>query len=1282
MMHSVIPLHHPARLRRRVPRRAVAAALLPLVGLAGAAQAQERPLPQTVGGNSALRQQRSAEYAALMQAQRYQMMLDRLIQQNLREVVNPPMVPFASLMLNDEARDEAIQARLSRMGGSPADYLRAMQHREMMPVATIKGTGNPVSSGGKAALSGRIDIATTGAKFQSLGPVLMDPPFNVLMGTTHLAGRVSAVAFDRTGAFYAATPGGGVWRFDPDPANPGLAWKIPVPLTDRLFPALLTSSIAIHPTDPRIIYVGTGDFDYGESLFATGIYKTVNGGKTWTNLGNGTTAQPPVANNAAAQMEGTSVSAILLDPENPNIIHATTGRGGNPGSLWRSVDGGNNWTRAKLTTGADVPAGDWSSITVGAPYGPPSAQNRAYYATRINDGVYRSDNRGVTWTRLTTVPFVYTGRGGNLMLKVEASKQAGNGEIVYIVDGSADFNDGRILKSLDRGITWTDVTGNFSLSEGGNNWGAVHRGLFIVSAPTGVDVIDVPTGNLLKRVPREGVYIGTNVIQRGWGAINQDGAIYGNNNQNEPIFRQDFGIGPDWEQFALIPGNPDFWFPHQFQKSFAVDPTTNPALLTTPFQAAVVANEGGVHSTTFTNGQFFSNGDGNLPSLFTKGVRYGWTGFNLNARFPVQQFVSADFMQIGSAPSGTIKVIGVSVENGPPVGTISLNPAVDLNDPVNIAKPEGTNVSAGQSGVSWNTRSPRPASATALPDALAAGTGNPPGPPNDNPNLIPPSTGLGGYPAMNGTLITASSFMFNPFDTTGRTQVLIGGASGNWSNTGSGGRRIWWTTDEWNTYMDITPDRFWVDGNNNIVRDGNNAGPLYVYNTMEPRDTTTPTNWQGEAKARHMPVAFGQVPQVTQVFTANNVTPQLRFPPANPSQTAMYVGAQFLWRYDPRGSLAKNRLLGPVTAPPDGPREQPNVDRGVWRRVGTTQLATGTNVITAIAVGEPIATITNRIYVGTSNGDVWMSTDAATNQNLATVPIPSLTATWTRIGGTDISGANWPARPVTKIMVNTDPPGAANGDIVVAFGGAPGVPHLWRATNTTGAATPVFTPVVGQGFASLPDVGVNDIARDPDDATNTWYVATDLGVFATIDAGSTWSNATAPLGLPNVEVTSIKVVPPLPNPGNPHTLMVATYGRGVWRFPLENLTALGANPNLKISSTFTRNASEILVNLRITNDNSDPTKVVGTAFNVRLTTANLTATGAPVNATNIPTGGFNVGTIAPGDSQTVTVRFPASVGRPGTAVVLRAGGTLTLPPFPPGTGATFNNNPGFRTRLP
>jgi parvulin-like peptidyl-prolyl isomerase len=117
MMHSVIPLHHPARLRRRVPRRAVAAALLPLVGLAGAAQAQERPLPQTVGGNSALRQQRSAEYAALMQAQRYQMMLDRLIQQNLREVVNPPMVPFASLMLNDEARDEAIQARLSRMGG-------------------------------------------------------------------------------------------------------------------------------------------------------------------------------------------------------------------------------------------------------------------------------------------------------------------------------------------------------------------------------------------------------------------------------------------------------------------------------------------------------------------------------------------------------------------------------------------------------------------------------------------------------------------------------------------------------------------------------------------------------------------------------------------------------------------------------------------------------------------------------------------------------------------------------------------------------------------------------------------------------------------------------------------------------------------------------------------------------------------------------------------------------------------------------------------------------------
>ena len=65
----------------------------------------------------------------------------------------------------------------------------------------------------------------------------------------------------------------------------------------------------------------------------------------------------------------------------------------------------------------------------------------------------------------------------------------------------------------------------------------------------------------------------------------------------------------------------------------------------------------------------------------------------------------------------------------------------------------------------------------------------------------------------------------------------------------------------------------------------------------------------------------------------------------------------------------------------------------------------------------------------------------------------------------------------------------------------------------------------GVGYAALPDVPVNDLARDPDDSTNTLYAATDLGVYTTTDGGATWSNATAPLGLPNVECTSIKVVP-------------------------------------------------------------------------------------------------------------------------------------------------------------
>ncbi|HKQ69337.1 MAG TPA: CARDB domain-containing protein, partial [Polyangiaceae bacterium] len=115
-----------------------------------------------------------------------------------------------------------------------------------------------------------------------------------------------------------------------------------------------------------------------------------------------------------------------------------------------------------------------------------------------------------------------------------------------------------------------------------------------------------------------------------------------------------------------------------------------------------------------------------------------------------------------------------------------------------------------------------------------------------------------------------------------------------------------------------------------------------------------------------------------------------------------------------------------------------------------------------------------------------------------------------------------------------------------------------RVAGPGGALGPIWTRVQGSDSTAMPNVGIGGIARDPDDPTNTWYVGTEVGVFYTQNAGSTWSNATAPLGLPNVAIGwSIEV--------NPVTryLTVGTFGRGIWRIPLSG----GTLPDLIVSTS-------------------------------------------------------------------------------------------------------------------
>lgn len=166
------------------------------------------------------------------------------------------------------------------------------------------------------------------------------------------------------------------------------------------------------------------------------------------------------------------------------------------------------------------------------------------------------------------------------------------------------------------------------------------------------------------------------------------------------------------------------------------------------------------------------------------------------------------------------------------------------------------------------------------------------------------------------------------------------------------------------------------------------------------------------------------------------------------------------------------------------------------------------------------------IYTGSDSGDVYFSKNQGSS--------------WTKINTSSL-----PNRAVTSISVNPTNPY----DVLVGLSGT-GTSHLMRCSNTN-VSSPTWSSIAGSGGSALPDISLNCIERDPSDAANTIYVGTDIGVFATNNGGTTWYNATIPLGLPSVQVNDLSVTPF-------GVLNAATYGRGMWQIHLTSTSNLAA----------------------------------------------------------------------------------------------------------------------------
>jgi len=324
--------------------------------------------------------------------------------------------------------------------------------------------------GARAQTNEGVDKALySGMKWRSIGP---------FRGGRALA--VSGVVGDPE-TFYFGGTGSGVWKT----TNGGQDWT---PLFDKQTVSAI-GAIAVAPSDPNVIYVGTGEGCIrSTSSYGDGVYKSTDAGKTWTNVGLKDTRQigrlivhpkdanivlvaalghefgPNAERGVFRTLDGgktwekvlfkdaqTGAIDLSFDPTNPHIVFAALWQanrtpwgltGGGPGSgLYRSADGGSTWKRLE---GNGLPAGVLGRIGVSVSGGD---GNRVYALIEAEKGgLYRSDDGGEHWA-LVNGDRNYIQRA---WYYIHVFADPKNPDVVYILNV-------RAFKSVDGGKAFTRI---------------------------------------------------------------------------------------------------------------------------------------------------------------------------------------------------------------------------------------------------------------------------------------------------------------------------------------------------------------------------------------------------------------------------------------------------------------------------------------------------------------------------------------------------------------------------------------------------------------------------------------------------------------------------------------------------------------------------------------------------------------------------------------------------------------------------------------------------------
>lgn len=279
---------------------------------------------------------------------------------------------------------------------------------------------------GAHQVSAQVDTSYfTNLKYRSLGP--------------SRGGRSTAVVGDLNNRdlFYMGTTGGGVWKTE----DGGSSWNN---ISDGFFGGGV-GSIAIAPSDDNVIYVGLGEESLrGNVSFGYGVWKSVDAGITWTNVG---------------LTNGRHVTRIAVHPTNPDIVFAAVlgdlFTDSEERGLYRSMDGGATWTRVAFSSNSagfnevvidplnhrNMYASSWE------------VRRTPYSFSSGGDGsaLWKSTNGGATWEKLNTKSGFPSGTIGKITVSASPVKK----NLVFAM--IEHKTQGGLYKSTDGGKTWFRV---------------------------------------------------------------------------------------------------------------------------------------------------------------------------------------------------------------------------------------------------------------------------------------------------------------------------------------------------------------------------------------------------------------------------------------------------------------------------------------------------------------------------------------------------------------------------------------------------------------------------------------------------------------------------------------------------------------------------------------------------------------------------------------------------------------------------------------------------------